>query len=117
MQVDIDNRECFTCRAAGESSLDGGALVNDSRGTIDFEGSMRRARASGLTSGNPGVNQRDNTPSRGVSGREVNSVRCEDVLKSSKIVVRGSTNILNTDNVISFQKGLEVRDDLEVAPN
>jgi hypothetical protein len=89
--------------------------VNYSRKTIDREGSIRRF--SSVTGGNPRVNQRDDTPSRGVGGREVNSVRREDVLKCSEVVVGRCANILNTHNVVSFQQGLEVRYDLEVTSN
>ena len=84
--------------------------MNDSRETIDKEGSIRGF--SSVIGGNPRVNQRNDTPSRGVGGGEVNSVRREDVLKCSEVVVGRCTNILNTDNVVSFQQGLEVRYDL-----
>jgi hypothetical protein len=84
--------------------------VNDSRGTIDKEGSIRGI-SSGIGS-NPRVNQRNDTPSRGVGGGEVNGVRREDVLKCGEVVVGRCSNILNTDNVVSFQQGLEVRYDL-----
>ena len=89
--------------------------MNNSRKAIDREGSTRRV--SSEIGGNPGVNQRDDTPSRGVGGREVNSVRREDVLKCSEVLVGRGTNILDTNNVVSFQQGLEVRNDLEVASN
>ena len=42
-------------------------------------------------------------------------MRSKDVLKRSKVVVRGSTNILYADNNVPIQQGLEVRDDLVVA--
>jgi hypothetical protein len=41
-------------------------------------------------------------------------MRSEDLLKSSKVIVRGGTDILYTDNIIPFQKSLEVGDDFEV---
>ena len=70
--------------------------------------------AISIASGNPGVNQGDDPTSRGVGGGEVNSMRSEDLLKSSKVIVRGGTDILYTDNIIPFQKSLEVGDDFEV---
>ena len=54
------------------------------------------------------------TPSGGVSGGKMNRVRGEDVAEGGEVVVRRGTNILNTDNVISFQKRLEVGDDFVV---
>jgi hypothetical protein len=44
----------------------------------------------------------------------MNSMSGKYLLESGKVIVRGSTNILNTNNIISIQKGLEMRDDLEV---
>jgi hypothetical protein len=44
-------------------------------------------------------------------------MRSENLLKSSKVIVRGGTDILYTDNIIPFQKGLEVGDDFEVTRN
>ena len=112
MKVEVNNAECFTCRAAGEGSFDGRTFVNNSGDFINSEGSSRRA--SREASGNSRVYQSDNTPSGGVSGGKMNRVRGEDVAESSEVVVRRGTNILNTDNIISFQKRLEVGDDFVV---
>lgn len=84
----------------------------DSGPAINNEGSSRRTIS--VTSGNSRVNQGDDSTSRGVGGREMNSMRGKYLLESGKVIVRGSTNILNTNNIISIQKGLEMRDDLEV---
>jgi len=86
--------------------------VYDSGPAINNEGSSRRTIS--VTSGNSRVNQGDDSTSRGVGGREMNSMRGKYLLESGKVIVRGSTNILNTNNIISIQKGLEMRDDLEV---
>jgi hypothetical protein len=45
----------------------------------------------------------DDSTSCGVGGGEVNSVRGEDVLKSGEVVVGGSTNILNADNIVPIE--------------
>ena len=84
----------------------------DSGPAINNEGSSRRTIS--VTSGNSRVNQGDDSTSRGVGGREMDSMRGKNLLESGKVIVRGSTNILNTNNIISIQKGLEMRDDLEV---
>ncbi len=84
----------------------------DSGDVINNEGSSGRAHR--VTSGNPSVDQSDDTPSGGVSGGKMNRVRGEDVAESGEVVVRRGTNILNTDNIISFQKRLEVGDDFVV---
>ena len=84
----------------------------DSGPAINNEGSSRRTIS--VTSGNSRVNQGDDSTSRGIGGREMNSMRGKYLLESGKVIVRGSTNILNTNNIISIQKGLEMRDDLEV---
>ena len=112
MKVEVLNTESFTCRAGGEGGLDGGAFVYDGGGVINSEGSSGRAHR--VTSGNSRVYQSDNTPSGGVSGGKMNRVRGEDVAEGGEVVVRRGTNILNTDNVISFQKRLEVGDDFVV---
>ncbi len=112
MKVKIYNTEGFTCRAAGEGSLNGRAFVNNGGVVVNFEGSCRRA--SRLTSGNSRVDQRDDTPSRRISRREVNRVGGKDVSKSGEVVVRRGTNVLDTDNIIPIQERLEVRDDFEV---
>ena len=77
MKVEVNNAECFTCRAAGEGSLDGRTFVNNSGDFINSEGSSRRA--SREASGNSRVDQSDDTPSGSVGGRKVNSVRGKDV--------------------------------------
>jgi hypothetical protein len=41
-------------------------------------------------------------------------MRSEDLLKSSKVIVRGGTDILYADNIIPIQKSLEMGDDFEV---
>ncbi len=89
--------------------------MNDGRVAVNSERSS--GRAISIASGNSGVNQGDDSSSRGVGGREVNSMRSENLLKSSKVIVRGGTDILYTDNIIPFQKGLEVGDDFEVTRN
>ena len=89
--------------------------MNDGRVAVNSERSS--GRAIRIASGNSGVNQGDDSSSRGVGGREVNSMRSENLLKSSKVIVRGGTDILYTDNIIPFQKGLEVGDDFEVTRN
>ena len=60
------------------------------------------------------MDQCDDTTSSGISGRKVNRVRCEDLLQRGKVVVRGGTNILRADNVVSLQQRLEMCNDLVV---
>jgi hypothetical protein len=112
MKVKVDNTEGFTCRAAGEGSLDGRTFVYDGRVTVNSKRSS--GGAINVASGYPGVDQGDDPTSRGVSGGEVNSMRSEDLLKSSQVIVRGGTDILYTDNIIPIQKSLEMGDDFEV---
>jgi hypothetical protein len=89
--------------------------VDDSRGTINHVGSS--GRTSRVRCSNPGVNQGNYSSSRIVGSGEVNCVGCEDVTESGKVIVGWGTNILNTDNIISFQQRLEVRDDFVVPSN
>ena len=84
----------------------------DGRVTVNSKRSS--GGAINIASGYPGVNQGDDPTSRGVGGGEVNSMRSEDLLKSSKVIVRGGTDILYTDNIIPIQKSLEMGDDFEV---
>jgi hypothetical protein len=112
MKVDVDKTEGFTCRPAGKIGLDGGALVDDHGRAVNEVGGSRRT--TGVGGGDPGMDQCDDTSSSGISGRKVNRVRCEDLLQRGEVVVRGGTNILRTDNVVSLKQRLEMRNDFVV---
>ena len=112
MKVDVDTTEGFTCRPAGKIGLDGGALVDDHGRAVNEVGGSRRT--TGVGGGDPGMDQSDDTSSSGISGRKVNRVRCEDLLQRGEVVVRGGTNILRTDNVVSLKQRLEMRNDFVV---
>jgi hypothetical protein len=106
MKVDVNKTEGFTCRAAGEVGLDGGSLVDDNRKTVDSVGSG--GGAIGERGGYSGVDQSDDSTSSRVSGREMHRVGCENLLKRGEVVVRRSTNILGTDNIISLKQRLKM---------
>ena len=63
------------------------------------------------------MDQSENTTSSGVRGREMNRVGREHLLKRGEVVVRGSTNILDTDNIVFIKERLKMRNDFVVARN
>ena len=72
----------------------------DGRVTVNSKRSS--GGAINIASGYPGVNQGDDPTSRGVGGGEVNSMRSEDLLKSSKVIVRGArTSCTQTTSYLS----------------
>ena len=89
--------------------------MDDNRKTVDSVGSGRGA--IGERGGYSGVDQSDDSTSSSVSGREMHRVGCENLLKRGEVVVRRSTNILGTDNIVSLKQRLKMRNDFIVASN
>ena len=80
--------------------------MDDNRKTVDSVGSGRGA--IGERGGYSGVDQSDDSTSSRVSGREMHRVGCENLLKRGEVVVRRSTNILGTDNIVSLKQRLKM---------
>ena len=109
MEIAVDDVELFASRTASERGLDCRAFVNHLRRAGDFVRSI--LGAGGVRGGCVAVDNRKHTTSGRISSREVDCVRCENLLEGAEIVVGRGTNVLKADDAVTVEKRLNVTDD------